>query len=164
MKVIPCGQNPDRPANAPEVIDPVTATLDVAVFYETVRGPILTSRTIFCARIFSATVLTTIEQWCKKYHFSLVSLGCYSPRYARHADGTPILPQRWSGHAYGAAIDMSGVEDSAGTFFRMDAFRDGSPEKYQELIAGCEKAMTAAGIHHQEIVIEPTWTHIGYLP
>lgn len=168
MKVIPCGQMADGPADKPTVIDPVHAILDVPIYYFTQRGPVLTSRTLFCARLFSSTVLTVMEQWCEKYHFALVHLGLYFPRFARHADGTPILPQRWSNHAFACALDTKGMltkQDDPDSLIVMSDMKIHAPEKYNELVDGCQAAIVKAG-HKPEIVDEGNnlWLHIGLFP
>lgn len=150
------------PAGDPQFEHPVHALLSCSVFYDTGTG-LKAGRQFFCERIFAETVLTQIEKWCLKYQFSMVNIGCYNPRKARHADGTPILPSRWSNHAFGLAIDFKGIKDEKGKFVSVNNLQDNAPAKWHELINNVTVAIK--GINHKpEILVEgggAAWCHFG---
>lgn len=156
--------------DAPRVLNPVVATPDVATYYY--DGEMHKDKGINCSKIFAATVLRTMEEWALKYGYDgLLHIGVFNSRYARHPDQTPILPIRWSNHAYGAAMDFKGIYIESGDskqIMTVDQMLDGIPAKTEELIAQCATAIKKAG-RKPEIVREPTaqncsWLHIGIRP
>jgi hypothetical protein len=161
MKKVTTGQANWGPANKPTVVAPVIATLAVPVYYNGGDG-LRAANGIFCADLFASTVLTVMEGWAKKYGFGIVDLGVYNPRMARHMDGTPIIPARWSNHAFGLAMDFDGIMIvSSGAYLNIAQMQAGCPAKLKELVDGCTAAIIASG-RKPEIVPEGgTWIHIG---
>lgn len=151
------------PDGAPVVHDPVSVTMDVQVLYPGSGMPERTLSPIYCSRSFAAIVLMTMNAWAEKYGFAIVHLGVYNPRKARKADGTPILPSRWSNHAYGEAMDWAGIVTTDGKWLKPRALRSGSPAKYRELLDSL-RAVIASNHRREEIVDEGGWIHIGMFP
>jgi hypothetical protein len=96
MKIEPTTQSTLPPPNKPPVNNPVLVAMDVPVFYMNERGPTPSTHGIFCGKAFADTVLTELNAILQAGGLGLVHLGVYNPRQARHKDGTPILPARWS--------------------------------------------------------------------
>jgi hypothetical protein len=168
VKITPSAQPTCPPANKPKITEPVTAKLEVPVYYNTERGPVPSNNKLFAAEVLAETVLAELEQWAKKYHFALVHIGLYNPRPARTASGAPILKNgkpRWSGHAYALGIDFKGIitENGDGDFLDTNALADGAPKKFQELLHNVRTAI-AAKHREAEIVKEPSWYHLGLKP
>ena len=168
MKITKSAQPTCAPANKPKITDPVTAVLEVPVYYNTERGPVPSNNKLFAAGILAETVLAELEKWAKKYNFALVHIGLYNPRPARRADGTPILVHgkpRWSGHAYALGIDWKGIitDGGHGDFLNTDELDAGAPAKFQELLHNVRAAI-AAQHRNAEIVKEPGWYHLGLTP
>ena len=152
-----------KPDGAPSVLNPVSVKLDVLVYYYGNSGPQLVKSPIYCAELYAKTVLTVLNTWATKYCFAIVHVGFYNPRMARHADGTPIKPARWSNHAYGSAGDIKGIIAGDKLFISMPDLKANSPKKYNELMTAINQAIANAG-HRPEIIHEggnPGWTHVG---
>lgn len=158
MKTTKC-QQPARPAGAPQIPSPCRAELAVKVSYY--DGSTLTpTPKLLCGQVFADTVLLAMERWAKRYGFGIVHLGVWNARKARHKDGTPILPERWSAHSYGTAIDWAGIVDTNGQRLGITAMRSGCPAKLAELVSSCREAIERAG-RKVELVDEGAWIHVG---
>lgn len=165
MKLEATTQWSNRPTGAPNVVNPVKATLDCPVYYYGENGPVPSFSPVYCAGTFARTVLAAIEEWCVKHHFALVHVGIYNPRPARKANGQEITPKRWSNHAYGCAIDFKGIKvnHGKGGFLSVDILQADAPAKWRELLDAVSDAMKAANLK-PEMVDEGGWYHMGYFP
>ena len=165
MNLRSTGQQAGPPTGKPVVIDPVLVTPAVPVYFAGDHGPVPVTGPIYCSRLFATTVIAKQEAWALAHHFALVHVGVYNPRKARHADGTPIEPPRWSNHAYGGAEDWKGVitENGHGQFLTVDDLQTNAPAKYRELIDAVTAAIKSAG-KKPEIVDEGGWVHLGMYP
>ena len=163
MKITTTGQPAMRPANAPLMKNPCTVKLDVPVFYNTERGPIPSNGGIVCSSDFAKTVLAALETWAKTYHFGIVHIGCYNPRMARNMNGTPILPARWSNHAFGTAIDFAGVLVGGSlVIVRTGELETGAAKKWAELITAVTTSITHAGYRPEVVREGGIWEHLGF--
>lgn len=162
MQIKKVGQPIGGPENKPLLVEPVEVTLDCPVFYDNDGVLIRQTSGIRCSKVFAETVLHVLEEVCVKYGFGLVHVGFYNARYARKANGKPIVPQRWSNHSRGLAIDWKGVK-SNGVFYSVSKLKTDSPKKYEEFVGGCRAAIKAAG-RRVEIVYEIGWQHLGLYP
>jgi hypothetical protein len=158
-------QPTDGPANKPTVVNPVLVTMDIPLFYATERDPVPWHHSIFCGKAFADTVLVECEKLLKEEGSALVHLGVYNPRQARHKDGTPIVPPRWSNHAYGEAMDFRGIitDNGNGHFLGISDLKKQKPNFLNELTSACKAAIIA--LHRkEEIVDEGGWLHMGLWP
>jgi hypothetical protein len=165
MEIKASTQSVDGPPDKPEVENPVKVTLDVPVYYMTERGPLLSKRAIFCGKAFADTVLTELNAILSEAQCGLLHLGFYNPRKARKKDGTPIVPTRWSNHAYGEAVDFKGVVRSSDPddFLDIAGMKQDAPDLLAKIQARCAAAIEAAG-RRAEIVDEGGWIHVGIWP
>ena len=150
---------PARAKGAPAIVQPVFATLAVPVYY-TGSSTLQATERILCASAFAELVLRPMEDWAQKYSFAVCHLGVYACRRARKADGSPIVPVRWSNHSTGCAIDLSGIRTADGERLDIAQMKAGCPAKLHELQLACAHTITAAG-RRAEIVDEGGWLHIG---
>lgn len=144
------------------MINPVTVTLDVPVYYVGERGSV-PSKSIFCAEAFARSVLPALQEIAQRQKWGIAHIGVYNPRKARHKDGTPITPARWSSHAYAEAMDFKGFVDQNGELLTIKELKT----KYVGITAGVIRTCTIAiqGIGRRpEIVDEGDWLHIGLWP
>ena len=162
MKVTNSVQSTLPPTDKPVVKDPVVVELDVPLYFISERGP-TPSRTIFCAKSFVLTVLVPLQAIAQSQGWGLAHVGFYNPRKARHKDGTPIIPARWSNHAFGEAGDFKGFVDAEGELISINDLKLKHPDVYQQVLNQCKDAITAAG-RRAEIVDEGGWLHIGMWP
>lgn len=161
--ITPCAAQP-APDGAPAVVSPCLAHMSVPLFYpdNLTHLPKPWHHDIYCAEPFAQTILATLDRLLAERGLGLVHLGIYNPRQARHRDGTPIQPPRWSNHAYGSAIDFWGVVLADGTpmpWARMKKFgvlTKSIPDQ-------CGAVLAKAGLR-PEIVDESSWLHLGYFP
>ena len=163
LKITKTTQPAGGPADKPRLVDPVVAGLNVPVYYMTSdRGPVPSMRGIVCTRAFAETVLTQLEEFARKYGFGLVHIGVYVARKARHADGTPIVPVRWSNHSFGEAIDFKGIitQHGEGDLLTVPQMETGCPAKLKELLDKCRSAINGIG-RRPEIVDDGGWYHLG---
>jgi hypothetical protein len=158
-------QSPDGPPDKPQVENPVKVTLDVPVYYMTERGPLLSKRAIFCGKAFADTALKELNMILGAANCGLLHLGFYNPRKARKKDGTPIVPTRWSNHAYGEAVDFKGVvrNNDPDDFLDIAGMKQKAPDLLDKIQTRCAAAIVAAG-RRPEIVDEGGWFHIGIWP
>ncbi|MBD9358619.1 hypothetical protein [Methylomonas albis] len=165
MQIQATDQSHDGPSNKPQVDTPVLAKLDIPLFYATERGPIPWQHSVFCGKAFAETVLTECEKLFQDNNYGLVHIGVYNPRQARHKDGTPIIPIRWSNHAYGEAMDFKGVytDNGNGEFLGIARMKAEIPGFLNSLHTACETAVTAIN-RKPEIVDEGDWLHLGIWP
>jgi hypothetical protein len=165
MEIQASVQSDSPPPDKPLVENPVKVKMDVTVYYQTERGPTLSNSRIFCGKAFADTVLTEINAIMQEHGLGLVHLGFYNPRKARKKDGTPIVPTRWSNHAYGEAMDFKGVVrgNDPDNFADIAAMKQQLPEILQRIQTRCAAAIEAAG-RRPEIVDEGGWFHIGLWP
>lgn len=165
MQITATGQSTRGPADKPAVANPVEVTLDIPVFYMSDRGPVVSTHPIFCGRAFADTVLTQVNTLLQGNGLGLVHLGVYNPRKARRADGSPIVPERWSNHAFGEAMDFKGVTqgDNPDQFTDVRRMATQMTQLLQQLRSNCDTAIT--GIRRRpEIVDEVNWLHVGIWP
>lgn len=165
MRIYPSKQSDLPPADKPRVLNPVLVEMDIPLFYMTERGPVPWQHKVFCGRAFAETVLKAINQLFRERGLGMVHIGFYNPRKARRKDGTPIVPARWSNHAYGEAVDFKGVTrgGSADEFVSIRQMKTSMTEELTLLKSGCEAAIVALG-RKPEIVDEGDWLHIGLWP
>lgn len=163
MKVVQTRQPSGPPIDKPLIERPCVATLGVATYYYTERGAIPSNRGIVCSATFAETVLAALEAWAKRYHFAIVHIGVYNPRKARHMDGTPIIPPRWSGHARGMGIDWKGVIESggAGKFLTTGQLASDAPAKYQEIMHAMRVAIERVSLRPEIVEEGGSWVHAG---
>lgn len=165
MKATPTERRP-APTGAPVLKTPVLAAMDAPLFYVTDNGPGAWKHAIYCESLFAETVLAALDDIATTYHLGICHLGIYNARYARHKDGSPIQPIRWSNHAYGMAMDFKGVRlDGDKEYLPITAMRkhDTGQQILAEINARCNAAIKAAG-KRPEIVDEGDWLHIGIYP
>lgn len=145
---------------APDILNPVEVTLSCPIYVWTSQGAQLVKKPIVCSQLFAETILTEQEYWSNKYNLQIVHIGILVVRYARHKDGTPILPLRPSNHSKGNAEDWKGVLYQ-GDFMDIDDMKKGIPNKYSELLNKCKNSLLR---HHlqTEIVDEGGWIHLGF--
>lgn len=158
MQIVKATTFPAKPKSAPRVVDSVWVTFGVPAFYTGGSEPEPAGR-VFCARAFATAVLAPLEAWATKYGFGLCHLGCYVPRQARKADGTPIKPVRWSNHAHGTGLDWSGILTD-GRHLGIPEMKAGCPAKLKELLEVIEHSIRSKG-RRPEIVDEGGWIHLG---
>jgi hypothetical protein len=165
MEIKASTQSTDGPPDKPQVANPVKVTLDVPVYYMTERGPLLSKRAIFCGKAFADTALKELNTILGEAQCGLLHLGFYNPRKARKADGTPIVPARWSNHAYGEAVDFKGVvrNNDPDDFLDIAGMKAKAPDLLAKIQSRCAAAIEAAG-RRPEIVDEGGWVHIGIWP
>lgn len=168
IRITPTQQSADRPADAPLVDKPVLVTMALPTYYVTERGPILSTRPIFCARAFASTVLEAMHGTLETAGWSVAHVGVYNPRPARRASGALIQPVRWSNHAHGEAMDFKGIVHHAAGRDRpmlvgISEMKQRHPALLENLLAECEAAIKASG-RRPEIVDEDGWYHIGLWP
>ena len=165
MKIEPTTQSTLPPPDKPLVNSPVLVELDVPLFYMTERGPIPWAHKVFCGKTFADTVLTEVNAVLQAGGLGLVHLGFYNPRQARRKDGTPIVPARWSNHAYGEAVDFKGVVRGANPddFLDIAAMKAGLSAVLADIENRCASAIKAID-RKPEIVDEGGWLHIGIWP
>lgn len=165
MEIKASAQSVDGPPDKPAVENPVKVTLDVPVYYMTERGPLLSKRAIFCGKAFADTVLRELNAILAAANCGLLHLGVYNPRQARKKDGTPIVPVRWSNHAYGEAVDFKGVvrNNDPDDYLDVAGMRNRASDLLASIQAKCSAAIEAAG-RRPEIVDEGGWVHIGIWP
>ncbi len=167
MKITPARPRTDIPADAPVLRDPVNVVMDVPVFYVNERGPIRMFGPQYCERVFATSVLRTINAILSERNLGLAHLGIYNPRMARHANGDPILPPRWSNHAHGCAMDFKGVVLSGDVPVLVDIRAMRQDVKYRDLLEDAAAQCRASIISIQrnpEIVDEGGWIHVGIWP
>lgn len=165
MKIQPTKQ-PLAPPGRPDITRPVLVGMDVPLYYlQTAGHPVLWEHDIFCSDDFAAHVLVLLNHWAKKHAFAVVHLGVYNARKARHKDGTPIVPARWSNHAYGEAMDFAGIIPALGQgkFMTIEEMQDGCPAKLNDLSHLVRSAILGEG-RQPEIVDEGGWIHLGMFP
>ena len=165
MEIKASTQSTDGPPDKPAVENPVKVTLDVPIYYMTERGPLLSKRAIFCGKAFADTVLKELNAILSEEKCGLLHLGFYNPRKARKANGQPIVPARWSNHAYGEAVDFKGVvrNNDPDDFLDIAGLKQKAPELLAKIQARCAAAIEAAG-RKAEVVDEDGWIHIGLWP
>lgn len=159
----PAKQQSGGPADKPVVKSPVTAKLPVPTYVYTSK-PVETKH-IYCAKIFSDTVLSKISTILAKRDLALVHVGVYVPRKARKANGEPIVPERWSNHAYGEAMDFKGVitDNGKGKYLSIPEMKEEYPDLLQEIQTSSRDAILREN-RRPEIVDEGGWIHIGLFP
>ena len=167
MKITPATRRSDIPAGAPVLQDPVNVVLDVPVYYVNERGPIRMYSAQYCERIFATSVLKTMNAILRDRNLGLAHLGIYNARMARHADGRPILPERWSNHSYGCAMDFKGVvlPGDEPVLLAISALKQ--DPAYKVLLTDAEAQCRASIVNTKrkpEIVDEGGWVHIGIWP
>lgn len=156
-------QHPSRPAEAPLVANPVLVRMDRPVYYVTERGPTLASSPIFCGQAFADTVLKAMHDVLETAGWSIAHIGVYNPRLARKASGAPIIPKRWSNHAYGEAMDFKGIITPKGNLIDIRQMREQHGPLLQNLLSVCQ-IRTNKARRRAEIVDEGGWYHIGLWP
>lgn len=165
MKISPTVQA-STPPGRPDVYRPVKASLGVPLYYLRAKGETVEwKHSVFCSETFAETVLVLLEEWARKHRFAIVHLGFYAARQARKRNGQPIMPPRWSNHAYGEAVDFAGIitDNGQGQYLNLDAMKDGCPAKLAELKRLCLNAISSEG-REPEIVDEGEWLHVGIFP
>jgi len=165
MRVFPSKQSTLPPPDKPLVLNPVLVEMDVPMFYMTERGPTPWDHKVFCGKAFADTVLKQLNQLLKEKNQALVHIGFYNPRKARKKDGTPIIPERWSNHAYAEAVDFKGVilNGDVDSFVSIKNMKASMPDQLALIKASCESAIVAIR-RKAEIVDEGDWLHIGLWP
>jgi len=165
MEIRASTQSTDGPPDKPEVENPVKVTLDVPSYYMTERGPLLSKRAIFCGKAFADTVLTELNAILSAAQCGLLHLGFYNPRKARDKNGKTFIPERWSNHAFGEAVDFKGVvrNNDPDDFLDIAGMKQKAPELLTRIQTRCAAAIEAAG-RKAEIVDEGGWFHIGIWP
>lgn len=156
----PTWQRNGRPADAPEVADPVLVRMRCPVYFalsETESR--LMPDMIFCARVFAETVLATMDTILAETGLGFCHVGAYNPRRARGVNGRPLASGRWSNHAYGTAVDWKGVVRD-GRLLNVRAMQKEMPGLVKNITTRCEAAIQRAG-RRPEIVNEGGWIHIG---
>lgn len=151
-------RQPLGPAGAPGIPTPVRASLSVPFAYNGEKPG-----TVLCDKTFAEVVLKPLESWAKKYSFGLEHLGVYNPRMARHPDGSTIKPEHWSTHSWATVIDWKGIVTKEGKRMDTNQMRDGAPAKLDEVLDAIKDAVKERGLH-LELIVEPTWIHVGYKP
>ena len=167
MRITPATRRTDIPAGAPVLQDPVNVVLDVPAYYVNERGPIRVYSAQYCERIFATSVLRTMNTILQSKNLGLAHLGIYNARMARHADGSPILPARWSNHSYGCAMDFKGVVLPGDEPVLVDIRALHQDPGYRVLLRDAEAQCRGSivNIHRRpEIVDEGAWFHIGIWP
>lgn len=147
--------------DAPDILDPVFAQLDVPVYYVGDGGPIPVHGPILCTRLFASTVLEEQEAWALEHGFGICHIGVTVQRPARKANGQPIIPKRWSNHAKGNAEDFKGIMDPEGKFISFKQMKEDCPAKLADLISRIRAKIRAAK-KREEIVDEGDWLHVGF--
>lgn len=165
MRIFPSKQSDQAPPDKPKVLNPVLVEMDIPLFYMTERGPIPWQHKVFCGRAFAESVLKIINQIMKDRGKGIVHIGFYNPRKARKKDGTPIVPTRWSNHAYGEAVDFKGVSTGGDidSFVSIRDMKVSMADELNLLKSSCQAAIVALG-RKPEIVDEGDWLHIGIWP
>lgn len=167
MRITSTRLRTDIPAGVPVLQDPVNVELDVPVYYVNERGPIRVFGPQYCERIFANTVLKTLNSILNERNLGLAHLGIYNARMARHANGTPILPARWSNHAYGCAMDFKGVVLPGLDPKLLDVKTMLNDPQYKPLLNEAQAQCRASIVNIQrrpEIVDEGGWVHVGIWP
>lgn len=165
MRITPTRQSTLPPPDKPLVASPVLVQMDIPLFYMTERGPIPWAHKIFCGKSFAETVLKEMNAILLSTSFGLVHIGFYNPRKARKRDGTPIVPTRWSNHAYGEAMDFKGIttEATGKSLVSIVQMKISHPD----LLASIKSRTSQSIIGHgrkPEVVDEGDWLHIGIWP
>jgi hypothetical protein len=165
MKTEPTMQSTLPPPDKPKVENPVLVAMDVPMFYMTERGPTPWDHKVFCGKAFADTVLAELNDILGKAGLGLVHLGFYNPRQARHKDGTPIVPARWSNHAFGEAVDFKGVirGGNPDDFLDIAAMKASLSTVLRDIENRCADAIKRID-RKPEIVDEGGWLHIGLWP
>lgn len=165
MRIYPSKQSDLPPPDKPLVINPVLVEMDIPLFYMTERGPVPWAHKIFCGKAFADTVLKELNTLFIEHSVGLVHIGFYNPRKARHKDGSPIVPTRWSNHAYGEAVDFKGITtDATGdSFLGIAAMKQKQPNLLSAINQRVSQAIVSYG-RRAEIVDEGDWLHIGLWP
>ena len=158
-KITNTGQSTLPPLSKPNVVEPVVVRMTVPLYYCTERGPEPWDHSVFCARLFAETVLTTLDKVLAEHNASMVHIGVYNPRMARKKNGKPLDPPRWSNHAYGSAIDFKGVIID-NKFTPIPVMKKTHIELLNTIKNECSNAITKTN-HKPEIVDEGDWIHIG---
>jgi hypothetical protein len=155
--------DPNAHSEYPPVVEPVHVILDIPVYYKQYGDEILPVHApIVCSRHLSETILAVLERELKAAGKALVHLGVYCQRMARHKDGTPIHPKRFSNHALGAGIDWAGYAELDGSDW-WDVSNDEAQPLVLRIQTAVSASLSAAGLR-QEIVNEGDWLHLGYFP
>jgi len=161
MHIIPTIQPAWGPPGRPEIEDPVIARLTVPVYYAGEHGLIPSVNGILCARLFAHTVLLEMERFALEEQAALAHVGVYNPRKARHADGSPIVPERWSNHAYAMAMDWKGLlYADQRAYLDIPGLKREMPQGLECFLDACRHAI-AKTARRAEIVDEGGWIHIG---
>jgi hypothetical protein len=164
MKIVETRQPAGPPEDKPAVASPVLVTLDRPFYYVSERGPVPSAHPLFCGRAFAETVLAVMHELLEGQGLAVAHVGVYNPRFARRANGKPILPKRWSNHAYGEAMDFKGVvEEGDPDLIGLDAMRRRWPDLLPALAERCGTEIKRIG-RRPEIVDEGGWLHIGLWP
>jgi hypothetical protein len=165
MQIAPTHQPTQGPPEKPIVKDPVLVKLDIPLYYAAEQGPVPWHHSILCGRAFAETVLQQCNEILTASNCGLVHIGIYNPRQARRKDGTLIQPIRWSNHAYGEAMDWSGVITDAGNgdYLNISKMKGQCPEILQKIIDTSRQAIAKLG-REPEMVDEGGWYHIGLWP
>lgn len=167
MRIISTRLRTDIPSGAPVLQDPVSVELDVPVYYVSERGPIRMFGPQYCERVFATSVLRTLNTILRDRNLGLAHLGIYNARKARRADGTAIVPSRWSNHAYGCAMDFKGVVLPGDEPKLLDLKTMMQDAGYRALLNDASAQCAASIVNAQrrpEIVDEGGWVHLGIWP
>jgi len=160
MKLKSTTQSTQEPANKPQVLSPVLVTLDSPVYYYGNNILEISKSGIYCSAIFASTILLNIDSVCTKYGVGIAHLGIYNPRQARGKNGVPLVPERWSNHAFGNAIDFKGVVFENSLISVKDLPKSKFPNLLSEIIDTCKDGIILIK-RKPEIVNETEWYHIG---
>jgi hypothetical protein len=148
---------------APVLAKPVRVELGVPLWYSggmSLGAGLEKVDWLECEEVFARSVLEALEEWALRWGFGITHLGCLVVRRARYADGRVIQPIRWSNHAYGLAIDWSGIVDGKGRWYRVDKMKTACPAKLRDVLDMVRKAIAEKG-RESEIVDEGGWYHLG---
>jgi hypothetical protein len=160
MRIEAAPQSSRKPPDFPPVHTPVNAYLDIPFYYVTddKKPPQRWDHPAFVDRIYAETVLTALEESLETGGYGIAHVGIYEPRFARHANGTDILPHRFSNHGLGLAMDFKGVVDIHG---RYTPYTKMGETIIQDLIIGPATAAIERAGRKPEIKDELGWLHIG---
>lgn len=167
MRITPTKRRTDIPVDAPVLQDPVNVELDVPVYYVNERGPIRVFSPQYCERVFATSVLKTLNSILKDRNLALAHLGIYNARKARRADGTAIVPSRWSNHSYGCAMDFKGVvlPGDEPVLLDINALKHDPDYRLLLDVAAAQCKASIVNIQRRpEIVDEGGWVHLGIWP
>lgn len=158
MIITPCKQPAGYPKGKPLIVDPVYAELIIPLFYT--GWPWL--HPFLCSCTFARTVLQSMEDILLSVGCGLDHLGCYVARKARDRHGNELVPERWSNHAYGEAMDWRGITRN-GIAITVNEMKEKETALLDKVINGVTEAITKTG-RKPEIVDEGGWIHVGLWP